>query len=100
MLRTQPVPLNSIRDATLSDIFGGPPQPDPSPPAPALVQALLRHIMAETISEGIINCLIVTNSSVANEQLTRIHAHLFARELPPNLPAPIPPAWFWDTHSM
>ena len=36
--------------------------------------------MSETISEGIINCLIVTNSSEANVQLTRIHEHLFARE--------------------
>lgn len=72
--------LNDIRDAALSDITGGPPQPDYSPALPALVQALLRHMMAETVSEGIINCLIVTNSKVANEQLTRIHEHLFARE--------------------
>lgn len=33
------------------------------------------------ISEGIINCLIVTNSPEANDQLTRIHEHIFAREL-------------------
>lgn len=45
------------------------------------IQAYLRHAMAEVISEGIINCLIVTNSSEANVQLTRIHEHIFAREL-------------------
>jgi hypothetical protein len=44
------------------------------------VQNLLRHAIAETISEGIINCLIVTNSSEANVQLTHIHEHLFTRE--------------------
>lgn len=43
------------------------------------VQSYLRHAMAETISEGIINCLIVTNSTEANIQLTRIHEHIFAR---------------------
>ena len=44
------------------------------------IQAYLRHAMAEVISEGIINCLIVTNSSEANVQLTRIHEHIFARK--------------------
>ncbi|KAJ7592884.1 hypothetical protein C8J56DRAFT_929733 [Mycena floridula] len=44
------------------------------------VQCLLRHSMSETISEGIVNCLIVTNSSDANIQLTRIHEHIFARD--------------------
>jgi hypothetical protein len=47
---------------------------------PMQIQAYLRHAMAEVISEGIINCLIVTNSSEANIQLTRIHEHIFARE--------------------
>jgi hypothetical protein len=37
--------------------------------------------MAECISDGIINCLIVTSSAEANVQLTRIHEHLFARKL-------------------
>ena len=45
-----------------------------------VVQNLLRHCMAETISEGVINCLIVTSSSEANVQLTRIHEHLFSRD--------------------
>lgn len=35
--------------------------------------------MSETISEGIVNCLIVTNSPEANIQLTRIHEQIFAR---------------------
>jgi len=45
-----------------------------------MVQYLLRHVMSETISEGIINCLMVTNSAEANIQLTRLHEHLFARD--------------------
>lgn len=47
---------------------------------PMQVQCLLRHALAETISEGFINCLIVTNSKEANIQLTRIHEHIFARK--------------------
>ena len=43
-------------------------------------QFYLRHALAETISEGIINCLIITNSSEANIQLTRLHEHIFARK--------------------
>lgn len=43
------------------------------------VQNLLRHAMSEMIAEGYINCLIVTNSSEANVQLTRIHEQIFAR---------------------
>jgi hypothetical protein len=63
----------------LNDVVGG---TEPvSPEVTAMqVQNLLRHAMSETISEGIINCLIVTNSSEANIQLTRIHEHIFARE--------------------
>lgn len=44
------------------------------------VQNVLRHVMSEAISSEVINCLIVTNSSEANVQLTRIHEHLFSRE--------------------
>lgn len=40
----------------------------------------LRHAMSEAIAEGVINCLIVTNSTEANIQLTRIHEHLFSRD--------------------
>ena len=45
-----------------------------------LVQSLLRHAMAEAISEGFINCLIVTSVADADIQLSRIHEHLFSRE--------------------
>lgn len=43
------------------------------------VQNLLRHALSKAISEGVVNCLIVTDSSEANVQLTRIHEHIFAR---------------------
>ena len=43
-------------------------------------QSLLRHALSETITEGVVNCLIVTSSSEANIQLTRIHEQLFARD--------------------
>lgn len=49
---------------------------------PMQLQCYLRHALSESISEGIINCLIVTNSMEANVQLTRIHEHLFARTNP------------------
>lgn len=45
-----------------------------------MVQSLLRHAMSEAISEGFINCLIVTSSAETNIQLSRIHEHLFARK--------------------
>ena len=44
------------------------------------VQNLLRHAMSQTISEGIVNCLIVTDSPEANIQLTRVHEHIFSRK--------------------
>jgi len=53
-----------------------------------MVQSLLRHAMAEVISEGIINCLIVTSSAEANIQLTHIHEHLFARKYLPDWSPP------------
>jgi len=78
-LRYPPVPLEEIRDAAWSDVLGSSPH-DPSEASPMLVQNLLRHVMAETISEGVINCLIVTNSHEANVHLTRIHEHIFDRD--------------------
>lgn len=44
------------------------------------VMNLLRHAVAKTICDGIVNCLIVTDSAEANIQLTRIHEHIFASE--------------------
>lgn len=56
------------------------------------IQSLLRHAVSMTISEGIINCLIVTDSPEANIQLTRIHEHIFARtyDNPARSTAPLP----------
>jgi hypothetical protein len=64
----------------LADIYGSGQPKENVAATPLMVQALLRHVMSESVSEGIINCLIVTNSSEANVQLTRLHEHLFARE--------------------
>jgi hypothetical protein len=78
MVRYPPVPLEELRDAALVDIQGSAPL-DKTDASPMVVQNLLRHIVAETISEGIVNCLIVTNSHEANVHLTRIHEHIFDR---------------------
>ncbi|KAF8519552.1 hypothetical protein JB92DRAFT_2710510 [Gautieria morchelliformis] len=79
MVRYPPVPLEELRDAALVDIQGSAPL-DTTEASPMVVQNLLRHIVAETISEGIVNCLIVTNSHDANVHLTRIHEHIFDRD--------------------
>jgi len=83
LVRMPPAPLDAVREATLSDIFGGTP-PDVVSSAPQAtgmqVQNLLRHSMSQTISESIINCLIITDSAEANIQITRIHEHIFARD--------------------
>ncbi|KAK7460380.1 hypothetical protein VKT23_009103 [Stygiomarasmius scandens] len=79
VVRNPPVPLIQICQAILNDITTGP-EVGRYDGTSMQVQALLRHAMSEAISEGTINCLIVTNSSDANVQLTRIHEHLFARD--------------------
>ncbi|THU99949.1 hypothetical protein K435DRAFT_828084 [Dendrothele bispora CBS 962.96] len=79
VVRNPPVPFGQISQAILNDITTGP-EAGRFEGTSMQVQALLRHAMSEAISEGIINCLIVTNSSEANIQLTRIHEHLFARD--------------------
>jgi hypothetical protein len=75
------VPLQDLCAAILNDVVSGldVTQMDIPEASSIQVQSYLRHAMAETISEGIINCLIVTNSTEANIQLTRIHEHIFAR---------------------
>lgn len=80
VVRTPPGSLYIVRDTALADIYGSPPEPEEGNASPLIVQALLRHALSDAVSEGIINCLIVTNSSEANIQLTRIHEHLFARK--------------------
>jgi len=78
VVRVPPVPLQDLCRAILSDVVGG--GAEASHQATSMqVQNYLRHAISEAISEGIINCLIVTNSQEANVQLTRIHEHLFAR---------------------
>ncbi|EKM58521.1 uncharacterized protein PHACADRAFT_252924 [Phanerochaete carnosa HHB-10118-sp] len=83
VIEKAPADLGAVRQAALADIFDGyPPEPSPFPDEanPMHVMHLLRHAMAKTISEGIINCLIVTDSPEANIQLTRIHEHIFTRD--------------------
>lgn len=80
IVRAPPAPIDQIRDLILSDLSQGEAPPATASATPMQVQNLLRHVMSEAISEGIINCLIVTDSSEANIQLTRIHEHLFAKD--------------------
>jgi len=79
IIRTPPAPLKDIYYALLNDLMGGY-EPSPQEPHPMQVQNLLRHAMSETISEAVVNCLMVTNSNEANIQLTRIHEQIFARD--------------------
>ncbi|EEB98842.1 hypothetical protein MPER_01585, partial [Moniliophthora perniciosa FA553] len=79
VVRAPPVPLAILCQAILADVGNGPDVPRYEATS-MQVQALLRHAISEAISEGIVNCLIVTNSSEANVQLTRIHEHIFARD--------------------
>jgi hypothetical protein len=70
-----------LKDAVLTDVSSAGDTGLYMEARPMLVQCLLRHAMAEAISEGFINCLIVTSVADANIQLARIHEHLFARKL-------------------
>jgi len=79
VIRKPPAPMQEICAAILNDIISGVDVGRVNATAIQL-QSYLRHAMAETISEGIINCLIVTNSTEANIQLARIHEHIFARD--------------------
>jgi len=79
IVRTPPAPLNQMRDAIMSDLYGYA-VVDANMPPSIQVQNLLRHILSDAIAEGIINCLIVTNSTEANVHLTRIHDQLFSRD--------------------
>ncbi|KAJ7018827.1 hypothetical protein C8F04DRAFT_363178 [Mycena alexandri] len=80
IIRQPPSPLDRICEAALNDIVNGVEVAGNFSGTPMQAQCLLRHALAETISEGFINCLIVTNSKEANIQLTRIHEHIFARD--------------------
>ncbi|KAF8271171.1 hypothetical protein EI94DRAFT_1721036 [Lactarius quietus] len=80
VLRLAPAPAAALQEAALADLTGAGDSALFADVRSMMVQSLLRHAMAEAISEGIINCLIVTSSAEANVQLTRIHEHLFARD--------------------
>ncbi|TFK49925.1 hypothetical protein OE88DRAFT_1631939 [Heliocybe sulcata] len=80
IVRAPPAHMDHLRDLILSDLMQGEAPPMTTPATPMQVQNILRHAMSEAISEGIINCLIVTDSSEANIQLTRIHEHLFSKD--------------------
>jgi len=79
VIRNPLVPLPVICGAILSDVANSL-EISEIQATPMLVQCYLRHALSEVISEGFINCLIITNSSEANAQLTRIHEHIFARD--------------------
>jgi hypothetical protein len=80
VLRLAPAPPAVVQDAALADVASAWDTGLFTEARPMMVQSVLRHAMSEAISEGIINCLIVTSSAEANVQLTRIHEHLFARK--------------------
>ena len=82
IVRSPPASLNEIRDAAISDIYEGYPPEEETyelDATPMQSQNLLRHAMSQAIADGIVNCLIVTNSAEANIHLARIHEHIFAR---------------------
>ncbi|KAJ7238590.1 hypothetical protein B0H12DRAFT_1137320 [Mycena haematopus] len=80
LIRQPPIPIHVIYEAALNDIVSGTEAASTFTGTPMEVQCLLRHAISEVVSEGFINCLIVTNSKEANIQLTRIHEQIFARE--------------------
>ncbi|KAF8643230.1 hypothetical protein AX16_009120 [Volvariella volvacea WC 439] len=80
VVRNTTHPLTSICEAIVNDVGNGVEYTPSANVSTMQLQSYLRHAISETISEGIINCLIVTNSSEANVQLTRIHEHIFARD--------------------
>jgi hypothetical protein len=80
VLRLVPAPAAALQEAALTDLTTTGETALYADVRPMILQSLLRHAMAEAISEGIINCLIVTSSAEANTQLTHIHEHLFSRK--------------------
>ena len=80
-----PTLSDELLRATLVDIFDGEfpeeyPIPEDTRAKEMQLFSLMRHAAAKTICDGIVNCLIVTDSPEANIQLTRIHEHIFASE--------------------
>src|SRR6266404_6471966 len=81
VLRIMPAPTSALQEAALSDLYYIEESGlfNSKNARPIVVKGLLLHTMAETISEGIINCLVVTSSFEANVKLTRIHENIFSR---------------------
>jgi hypothetical protein len=69
-----------LKDAALADVASAEDTGLFKEARPMMVQSLLRHAMAEAISDGFINCLVVTSVVDANIQLSRIHGHIFTRK--------------------
>jgi hypothetical protein len=83
VLRIAPAPAAALQEAILTDITDvGESTTLFTDMRPTIVQCLLRHAIAEVISEGIINSLIVSNSVEANLELTSIHERLLTRTFP------------------
>ncbi|KAF8606407.1 hypothetical protein BDV93DRAFT_520707 [Ceratobasidium sp. AG-I] len=92
LTNTSPIPLDQLRELIFNDVAQGPTHAPPTA-TPVQVQNLLRHLISDTICEGLVNCLVVTNSNEANIQLTRIHEHIFARD------ATVASVWRRQTYS-
>ena len=83
VLHMTSAPTAALQEAVLTDLTDvGESTALFSDVRPMVVQSLLRHAISEVISEGIINSLVVSNSSEANSELTRIHERLLARTSP------------------
>ncbi|CAE6427347.1 unnamed protein product [Rhizoctonia solani] len=89
---TSQTPLDQMRELIFGDLAQAPAHAPPNA-TPVQVQNLLRHLMSDTICEGLVNCLVVTSSNEANIQLTRIHEHIFARD------ATVASVWRRQTYS-
>jgi hypothetical protein len=92
LTNTSPIPLDQLREHIFSDVAQGPAHASPNA-TPVQVQNLLRHLISDTVCEGLVNCLVVTSSNEANIQLTRIHEHIFARD------ATVASVWRRQTYS-
>lgn len=92
LTNTSPIPLDQLRELIFNDVSQGPTHVTPTA-TPVQVQNLLRHLISDAICEGLVNCLVVTNSNEANIQLTRIHEHIFARD------ATVASVWRRQTYS-
>ncbi len=73
-----PAPTVALQEAVLMDLTGTGQSKLFTDVQPIVVQSPLQHAMAKVISDGIVNRVIVTNSTEANIRLTSIHERLFA----------------------